>query len=186
MNVKFKMPKFGRNLNGGSMMKELLLSTIATTISILLTFGTAHLLDERQARQAQRQTAMILIHDIDVSVAALNRMADEEEKQKVAIQYVLDHLDELESLSEDTIYTAISMLGTLSERTFFEDSKEKVFNSSQDTWKNLNDVSFVDNMESFYESRHYLESMMTESPHWKYPMSQEELFEMEVRVNSNP
>ena len=105
--MKFKMPKFGRNLNGGGIIKELLLSTLATTISILLTFGTAHLLDQRQARLAQRQTAMILIHDIDVSVAALNRMADEEEKEKVAIQYVIDHLDELKSLPEDTVYTAI-------------------------------------------------------------------------------
>ena len=184
MNVKFKMPKFGRNLNGGGIIKELLLSTLATTISILLTFGTAHLLDQRQARLAQRQTAMILIHDIDVSVAALNRMADEEEKEKVAIQYVIDHLDELKSLPEDTVYTAISMLGTLlNSGNFFEESKEKVFNSSQDTWKNLNDVSFVDNMESFYESRHFLETLLTESPHWKHPMSQEDFFDLDVKTN---
>ena len=41
MNVKFKMPKFGRKTNGGSMMKELILTTLATSISIVLTFGTA-------------------------------------------------------------------------------------------------------------------------------------------------
>ena len=54
MNVKFKMPKFGRKLTGGGMMKELLLTVLGTTISIVLTFGTAHLMEQRQAKQAQR------------------------------------------------------------------------------------------------------------------------------------
>ncbi len=47
MNVKFKMPKFGRKLTGGSMVKELLLTTLATTISIVLTFGTARFIEKR-------------------------------------------------------------------------------------------------------------------------------------------
>jgi len=186
MNVKFKMPKFGRKLTGSSMAKELLLTILGTTISIVLTFGTAQYLEDRQAEQARRQTAMILIHDIDVSVATLNRMADEEDKQKSAIQYVIDHLDELETLPEDTVYRAITMLGTIfNSGNYFEDSKEKVFNSSQESWKNLNDVSFVDNMETFYESRHYLESLLNHSPHWKYPMSQEEFHNMDVIIDRN-
>ena len=186
MNIKFKMPKFGRKLTGSSMVKELLLTTLATTISIILTFGTAYVLDQRQADKARRQTSMMLIHDIDVNVALLDRMAEGEEKQKAAIQYVIDHLDQLDSLPEDTIFTAMSMLGTLfSDQTYFDDAKEKVFNSSQDTWKNLDDVSFVDNMESFYESRHYLEALMTQSLLWKYPMSQEEFRDMAVVINSN-
>jgi hypothetical protein len=48
MNVKFKMPKFGRPLSKGGVMKELLLTTIATTISIVLTFGTAQYFEHRQ------------------------------------------------------------------------------------------------------------------------------------------
>lgn len=186
MNIKFKMPKFGRKLTGSGMVRELLLTTLATTISIILTFGTAYFLDQRQADKARRQTAMMLIHDIDVSIALLDRMAEGEEKQKAAIQYVIDHLDQMDSLPEDTIYTAMSMLGTLfSDDKYFDDAKEKVFNSSQDTWKNLDDVSFVDNMESFYESRHHLEALMTQSLQWKYPMSQEESRDMAVEINSN-
>jgi len=98
MNVKFKLPKFGRKLTGGGMVKELLLTTLATTISIVLTFGTAHFVEQRQTAQAQRQTAMMLIHDIDASVAIVEELAENEEKQKVAIQYVIDHLDQIDSL----------------------------------------------------------------------------------------
>ena len=184
MNVKFKMPKFGRNLTGGSMMKELLLTILGTTISIVLTFGTAHLIEQRQAEQAQRQTAMMLIHDIDESVTVLEIMAEGEERQKSAVQYVLDHFDQLESLPADTLYTAMTMLGSIfTEEKYFDDSKEKVFNSSQDTWKNLDDVSFVDNMERFYESRRYLETMIVHSLQWKYPMSQEEYYDRVVQIN---
>ena len=186
MNVKFKLPKFGRKLTGGGMVKELLLTTLATTISIVLTFGTAHFVEQRQTAQAQRQTAMMLIHDIDASVAIVEELAENEEKQKVAIQYVIDHLDQIDSLPEDTLYTAMTMLGTLfTDEKYFEDAKEKVFNSSQDTWKNLDDVPFVDNMERFYRSRHYLETMMANAPHWKFPMSQEEYYDWQVQVNSN-
>ena len=186
MNVKFKMPKFGRKLTGGGIMKELLLTILGTTISIVLTFGTAHFVEQRQTEQAQRQTAMMLIHDIDASIAIVEYLAESEEKQKAAIQYVIDHLDQIDSLPEDTLYTAVTMLGLIfTDGKYFDDSKEKVFNSSQDSWKNLDDVPFVDNMEKFYKSRRYLETMTTQSPQWKYPMSQEEYYDWLVQTDSN-
>lgn len=185
MNVKFKMPKFGRNLTGGSMMKELLLTILGTTISIVLTFGTAHLIEQRQAEQAQRQTAMMLIHDIDANIAIVEYFAESEEKQKSAFQYVIDHSDQIDSLPVDTLYTAVTMLGTIfTDGKYFDDAKEKVFNSSQDSWKNLDDVPFVDNMERFYKSRHYLENMMNQSLQWKFPLSQEEYYDWVVQIES--
>ena len=186
MNVKFKMPKFGRKLTGGSMVKELLLTTLATTISIVLTFGTARFIEKRQAEQAQRQTAMMLIHDIDESVAVLESLAESEEKQKSAIQYVIDHYDQIDSLPKDTLYTALTMLGSIyNVDTYFDYSKEKIFNSSLDTWKNLSDVPFVDNMESFYQSRHLIDNEISHSPVWKFPISEEEYYELEVKFNVN-
>ena len=122
---------------------------------------------------------MMLIHDIDASIAIVEYMAEGEEKQKAAIQYVIDHFNQIDSLPVDTLYTAVSMLGTIfTDGKYFDDSKEKVFNSSQDSWKNLDDMPFVDNMERFYKSRHYLETMMTQSPQWKFPMSQDEYYDL--------
>ena len=181
MNIKFKMPKFGRNLTGGGILKELLLTTLATTISIVLTFGTAHVLEQRQANQAQRRTAMMVIHDIDESVARLEQLAEGEEKQKQAVQYVYDHFDQIYSLPQDTLSMALSMITSIySIDNFFDNSKEKIFNSSQDTWKNLGDVAFVDNMEAFYQSRNDLQIMLLNSPLWKYPITQDECFDIYV------
>lgn len=175
------MPKFGRNLTGGGMLKELLLTTLATTISIVLTFGTAHVLEQRKANQAQRRTAMMVIHDIDESVATLERLAKSEEEQKQAAQYVYDHFDQIYSLPEDTLSLALSMIASLEGvDNYFDYSKEKIFNSSQDTWKNLGDVAFVDNMEAFYQSRNDLQNMLYNSPLWKYPISPEEIYDISV------
>ena len=40
-------------------------------------------------------------------------------------------------------------------------------------------------MERFYKSRRYLETMTTQSPQWKYPMSQEEYYDWLVQTESN-
>ena len=53
MNVKFKMPKFGRKWTKKTWWKELLLTFLGTTISIVLTFGTTHWLDLK-AKKSRR------------------------------------------------------------------------------------------------------------------------------------
>ena len=51
MNVKFRMPKFGQMQGGKSMLRELLMTTLGTTISIVLTFGTTALKPEMEQPQ---------------------------------------------------------------------------------------------------------------------------------------
>ncbi|MBO4801473.1 MAG: hypothetical protein J5545_06345, partial [Bacteroidaceae bacterium] len=68
MNAKFKMPKYGREIKLNNVVKETLLTIIATSISIILTFGTAHYLEQRQKEQTRKIMAMTVIHDMDVSL----------------------------------------------------------------------------------------------------------------------
>ena len=65
MNVKFKMPKFGRDQTGRGWLKELLMTFLGTTISIVLTFGTSAWLDHRQQIKNRRQTAMMVLSNIE-------------------------------------------------------------------------------------------------------------------------
>lgn len=64
MNVRFRLPKFWKNQNYSSMLKELLLTTLGTTISIILTFGTAAWLEHRQQEKNRRQITLMVISDI--------------------------------------------------------------------------------------------------------------------------
>ena len=53
MNVKFRMPKFGQMQSGKSMLRELLMTTLGTTISIVLTFGTAAWMDQQEEGRSE-------------------------------------------------------------------------------------------------------------------------------------
>ena len=104
------MISFKPNKMINSWGKGFLTSVLGTTISILLTFGTSALIENKEKADAQRQTAMMVIHDIDVCVDQMEKMAKDEEERNNAVQYILAHLDQIASLPEDTLELAIDML----------------------------------------------------------------------------
>ena len=83
--------------------KGFLTSLLGTTVSIILTFGTSALVESKQKADVQRQTAMMVIHDIDECIDQLEKMAKKEEEMNNAMQYVLAHIDQIASLPEDTL-----------------------------------------------------------------------------------
>ena len=87
--------------------KSFLTSVMGTTISILLTFGTSALVERKVKADVQRQTAMMVIHDIDMCADQMEEMAKDEEKNNNAVQYILAHLDQIASLPEDTLRLAM-------------------------------------------------------------------------------
>lgn len=176
MNIKaHKMPK--------SWGKGFLTSVLGTTVSIILTFGTSALVDSKQKADIQRQTAMMVIHDIDVCVDQMEEMAKDEEEMNNAVKYILAHLDQIASLPKDTLELAMDMLTDYYEdNTIFDDAKENIFKSSQDIWSNLDNMAFIDNMERFYRERRKLESYMANNPVFAKPITFDEF--CQIRINS--
>ena len=160
MNVKFKMPKFGRNLSGKGWFKELLMTTLATTISIVLTFGTAQYIEDRQTEQARRMMAMTIIDDIDQSLEVIKKRKDAEEKGHEASCYLIENMDRLESIGEDMLQLFINYVTYASSDPDmeFKTMNENIFNSSQDTWRKLNDRKFLNNVQKFYTPESYSSS----------------------------
>ena len=129
------MINFKPNKMTNSWGKGFLTSVLGTTISILLTFGTSALIESKEKADIQRQTAMMVIHDIDVCVEQMEEMAKDEEEMNNAMQYILAHLDQIASLPKDTIELAMDMLIDYDpDRAIFDDAKENIFKSSQDIW----------------------------------------------------
>ena len=58
MNIRFRMPKLWGNVKFQGTLTEIILSIIATTISIILTFGTAHYINEQEKKATARQTVL--------------------------------------------------------------------------------------------------------------------------------
>ena len=53
------------------MLKEMAMTIIATTFSIILTFGSSSIIEKRQKEKNRRQTVMMVIHDIEENVKQL-------------------------------------------------------------------------------------------------------------------
>jgi hypothetical protein len=149
------MPKLWGSKKFTGTFKEMALTTIATTISIVLTFGTTAWLEARDAEQARRLLAMTIIHNIDQSFDVIRKRLDVEEKGHGVACYVIENKDRLESISEDTLCMLINYVTTASfdSNMEFKKMNENIFNSSQDSWRTLNDRKFLNNVQEFYNAR---------------------------------
>ena len=185
MNVKFKMPKFGRKLTGSSMLKELLLTILATTISIVLTFGTAHLVEQRQAEQTRRLMAMTLINDINESIKTVQKIMEDDEKSYYISQYLMENIDRLDGISYDTLSCFIDYIIPTSnhDNLYFKKNNENIFNSSQDTWRTLNDKKFLKNVQDFYNDRADFEQRCKEEVFFQKPVTKEEEYHLFMNTN---
>jgi len=180
MNVKFKMPHFGRKLSGGSMLKELLLTILATTISIVLTFGTAGWMEKRKQEAYGRQLAYMTIHDMDNTINSLKKYVKEENNSFLQAQYLLEHLDMLDNISGDTLNTVLIYVLSYDELFVLDESSEKIFLSSQEAWSNVNNITFIDMVQSFYSDRHYMFNYLNTSLQWRKPVSEKEFMQRQI------
>jgi hypothetical protein len=180
MNVKFRMPKFGRDWKLTGMTKELTMSTVATTISIILTFGTAHWVEQRQAEQARKLLAMTAIYDIDSSIAVLKRLKFKEEQGHDVTRYLMENIDRLEEISDDSLFIFFNYVSNNAWHTDDEFLKinENLFNSSQESWSTLDDRTFINNIQTFYHNRAVVERQMKNWIIFKKPVTDEELYQI--------
>lgn len=176
MNVKVKMPNFRKPKNGSSVTKELLMSVIGTTISIVLTFGTAYLIDNHQRKAEGRDIAMMVIHDIDQYVEIFREEAEEDTERHDLTMYVLEHIDSIEAIPSDTIDTVISYISYLEGNGYkFDESVEKTFQSNQDIWRSIDAPSFIDKARAYFHNRRMIFQFLNSSTSFRRPVGQEQI-----------
>ena len=175
MNVKFRMPKFGCKMTGSSTMKELLLTTLATTISIVLTFGTAHYIEERQAEQVKHETAIMAVCDIDELIQGLKDEIQLEDSLFKVAMYVATHQELIDSLPMDTLDMTFEYLydDPTVVKEWTADTKENAFNSGIDARMNLGNNQFYDNVQSCYYERRSLMKVMADAPMFQRPLNKD-------------
>ena len=145
------MPKFGisKKPNGQrGWVKELLLTILATSISIVLTFGTAYLIERHHKMAAQRQMAMMIIHDIDESIKQMEKV-DSIVRQFSDLQVTI-----LEGKYNRPLnFARVDLVKCDPAEVKFAETTERIFTSSVDTWSTIGKVGFIDNVSSCYIDR---------------------------------
>ena len=179
MNVKFRMPKLGRSNKSSSIIKELVLTTIATSISIILTFGTAHYFEQKQKKADARLMAMMVIYDMDNTARQLREAGEYNDNQAWFASYVWENFARLDSIEEAMMKPAVSYIvqeGSAQRDYPLDDASEKIFLSSQDSWKNINNPGFIDAVQHFYVERHQFFDYINSSPDYRKPIDSDEHF----------
>ena len=173
MNAKFKMPNFGRNLTLKGSFKELLMTFLGTTISIVLTFGTTALLDNREKAAQQRQTAIMSVYDIDEIIRMLKDDLKKETAFSEVTYYLFTHQEELDSMSSDTLKMAVAYLvEDMTEKPeWADDSKEKAFSGNIEVRQNMKYAQFYDNVRESYRLRRELLGHLEKDIEFSRPVS---------------
>ena len=159
---------------------QFLISVLGTAIGVGLTFAVNNRMENRKKEQAQRLTAMMVIHDIDETIDQVKKMKEEMESGYDKTMYVMEHLNQMDSVPDDTIYKAVEYLLHRDRDFRFDVSKEKIFHSSPDTWQNLGSMKFIDNVQSFYFDRQSFQESMNKSDIWREPVPMNEYEKIQV------
>ena len=154
-----------------SLWMQLLISIVGTAIGVGLTFAVNNWMDSRKKEETQRLMAIMVIHDIDESINSLKSLKEDIETKYNATLYVREHLNQMDSVPNETLDLALSFLVDDGEEFRFDNSKEKIFHSSPDTWQNLESMKFIDNVQSCYYYRQTFQDMYNKANPWKRPVS---------------
>lgn len=169
--IKVRMPKFIRQpQSSGYWVRELLLTIFATSISIVLTFGTAYYLEHHQKMNSQRQMAMMIIHDIDSSIEQME-MVDSiiREYRDIQLQVVEGRY------KKDIMFAPVVLSLHDPIGIEFHETTERIFTSNVDTWSTIGKVDFIDNVSHCYLLRNHYKRDIIDAFHKKIRPDDSEL-----------
>ena len=147
MNVKLHTPKTLKAGSGLSSAKQFLLSLIATTISIILTFGTAAVIDHHKKEASKKEMVMMVISDMDMTIQYVTTADSLLHESRRWQQVLAIHPERFDSLRHNL---PASLSWTSTE---FPETTEKIFSTSIETFNTIGNVNFVNEVSSFYLTR---------------------------------
>ena len=151
MNVKVRMPKLFGNQTLHKTLRELTLSIVGTTVSIILTFGTAAMLEHRQQEKNRRMIAMMVISDIydfEWRLAQEDTLRyavwekDLKELRTLSHDSILRLTDEQREKYWDALATPVSY--------WHDKTAEKMFSSDISTWRDIRNALFIKSVGLIY------------------------------------
>ena len=145
MNIKLHTPKSLKMGSGMGSMKQFLLSLLATTVSIVLTFGTAAVIDHNKKQREKHEIVMMVMYDMYNSLQMVEK-ADSNIRQSMKLQ---------QQLAEDT--TKFQSLRFQISKHFpsadYTETTERIFSSNIETINTVGNVLFTENVAEFYQLR---------------------------------
>lgn len=136
--------------------KNFLLSLLATTISIVLTFGITAIINHKNERKEKRELVMMVMYDMSNSLQEIESVnSNLRESFDLQIQ-----------IAEDTSlfdYTTYLQLFSMVPMLHYNETVEHIFSSSIESINTIGNVLFVENVSEFYNLRRLYQTMICDS-----------------------
>ena len=126
-------------------LNKFLMTLAATTISILLTFGTTAIIDRVKQKKAKREMVMMVMFDMQESLEKIERCNGE---LKGYFDLQLDIVAHPEKFAKSYVLLA-SKVPVLDYTT----TTENIFRSNIETLRTIGNILFVQTVSSFYDTR---------------------------------
>ncbi len=156
MNIKLHTPKSLKMGSGMATTKQFLLSIVATSISIALTFGTAAILDYKKKQNEKHEIVMMVMYDMYNSLKSIEK----------ADSIIHQAMDVQRQIAEDTTQfeqLRFLLIVRLLPRAEFTETTERIFSTSIETINTVGNVLFTENVATFYQNRQIYKTMVCDS-----------------------
>ena len=152
MNIKLHTPKSLKAGSGMSSMKQFLLSLLATTVSIALTFGTAAIVDNNKKQKEKREIVMMVMYDLHNSLKSV-------EKADSNLHQIMDW--QLQIAEDTTLFKSLKYnIMTNLPKLDYTETVERIFSSNIESINTVGNVLFTEMVSEFYSHRkQYKESV---------------------------
>ena len=148
--------------NGKPFWNGLLRTTLGITISIILTFGTNSLIQQRRKIKDRKITAMMVLSNIESFARTLEIRSDRmASNDSIAAWLLCMPYEDLELLPKNELDQLIDQATSLA--TINHDhTAENIFSNNLETWKNVNNVQFIDNVGSCFSAINSVEEQFNQ------------------------
>ncbi len=136
-------------------LKDLLMTFIATTFSIVLTFGTAALIDKRQKEKSKRQMVMYVLYDMNRSIELVGHV---DSMLRKAFELQIEVARDTSTFEQMKFFFNHCM-----PQEHFDKTTAQIFSSNFETLNTLDNVRFVEMISTFYHDRDAYETMVIDS-----------------------
>lgn len=137
--------------------KEFIKICLATTISIVFTFGTAALVDSCKRVKDRKMTALMVMSNIEDYARSLDNLAKVMARKDTVAAWLLS-LPEEDVKKADPAYFSEPIREVIFLQVLSHDkTAESIFSSNMDTWKNMGNFRFIDNVGDCFSNMNWME-----------------------------
>ncbi len=142
--------------------KDFVVAILATTVSIVLTFGTSKWVERNNQKKERRLTALMVMSSIESFARSIDESAEVWDRlDSVAVWLLRLPIEEVQRLGEEPFKDAVNEVFQ-APIIRHDQTAETIFSSNIDTWKNMGNFQFVDNVGACFSQMNWIEGKINE------------------------